>query len=62
MRKRTITPGGGTGHPSDSWIDLDDVAEVEITSEDPDHPIEMRWSGRMRIGGGLPGLAPRPSG
>ena len=41
MRKRIITSsdGGGTA-PSEEWLDLDSVAEVEITSEDEAHPIE----------------------
>jgi hypothetical protein len=41
MRKRIITP---TQHQADStdqeWLDLEALAEVEITSEDSAHPIE----------------------
>ncbi len=38
MRKRIIpTRPEDAG---DGWLDLERVAEVEITSEDPDHPIE----------------------
>ena len=59
MRKRTITPEGGTGHPSDSWIDLDDVAEVEITSEDPDHPIENALVGTDADGWRAAGPGPQ---
>ena len=41
MRKRIIPfTREGTATPSDDWLDLDDVAEVEITSEDAAHPIE----------------------
>ncbi len=41
MRKRTIPPTQEDrpeqgGH----WLDLDQLAEVEISSEDPDHPVE----------------------
>ncbi len=59
MRKRTITSEGGTGHPSDSWIDLDDVAEVEITSEDPDHPIENALVGTDADGWQAAGPGPQ---
>ncbi len=38
MRKRIIPSAGeGTG---EDWLDLEDLAEVEVTSEDPQHPIE----------------------
>lgn len=41
MRKR-ILGQAGADPPSDAgWLDLDAVAEVEVTSEDPSHPIEL---------------------
>lgn len=41
MRKRIIVSSdGGSTAPSEEWLDLDSVAEVEITSEDQAHPIE----------------------
>ncbi|MGB8020043.1 MAG: hypothetical protein WCF04_02315 [Candidatus Nanopelagicales bacterium] len=40
MRKRIITSTPAEGQSADAWLDLSDVAEVEITSEDPEHPIE----------------------
>lgn len=40
MRKRIITPTPADTAPADTWLDLDAVAEVEITSEDAAHPIE----------------------
>lgn len=42
MRKRiagteqTNTAGGDT----DAWLDLEDIAEAEVTSEDPEFPVE----------------------
>jgi hypothetical protein len=41
MRKRIISPTrhGGTP-PDDDWLDLDRLAAVEVSSEDPAHPIE----------------------
>ena len=41
MRKTIITPGGQDATtPADEWLDLDRLARVEVTSEDPGHPIE----------------------
>jgi hypothetical protein len=41
VRKSIITPGG-QDRPAEAgeWMELDRVARVEVTSEDPDHPIE----------------------
>jgi hypothetical protein len=41
MRKRLITPIQQTeSAPERGWLDLDRVASVEVSSEDPAHPIE----------------------
>ncbi|MDX8412047.1 MAG: hypothetical protein R8K46_09310 [Mariprofundaceae bacterium] len=41
MRKRIITPiQKDTSLPDEDWLDLEQLAEVEITSEDAAHPIE----------------------
>jgi hypothetical protein len=41
MDKSIIAPGGqDRATPVDEWLDLNRLARVEITSEDPDHPIE----------------------
>ena len=41
MRKRIIKPVQPTVEsPGDAWLDLDALAEVEVTSEDPANPIE----------------------
>lgn len=41
VRKSIITPGGqDRPAEADEWVDLGRVARVEVTSEDPDHPIE----------------------
>ena len=41
MRKRIISHGPGEVAPAEpGWMDLEHLAEVEITSEDVDHPIE----------------------
>ena len=41
MRKRIIAPvQQETGSPAQDWLDVGDLAEVEITSEDAAHPIE----------------------
>ena len=41
MRKRLITRDTQNVVPPDqNWLALEDVAEVEVTSEDASHPIE----------------------
>jgi hypothetical protein len=41
MRKRLIGPGPGeVSAVEPGWLDLERLAQVEITSEDADHPIE----------------------
>jgi hypothetical protein len=41
MRKRIIPAKPERGAlPEGDWLDLEHLAEVEITSEDPQHPIE----------------------
>jgi hypothetical protein len=41
MRKSIIAPGGQDAvTPLDEWLDLDKLARVEVTSEDPRYPIE----------------------
>ena len=48
MRKRIIAPGPGEVEPAEpGWIDLERLAQVEITSEDVDHPIESALIPRM---------------
>jgi hypothetical protein len=40
MRKRITASAPEVTAPSGEWLDLDTVAEVEITSEDKSHPVE----------------------
>jgi hypothetical protein len=41
VRKSIIAPGGqDQPAEADEWMDLGRVARVDVTSEDPDHPIE----------------------
>lgn len=41
MRKRMITPPRqATIAPEQDWLNVEDLVEVEVTSEDPAHPIE----------------------
>jgi hypothetical protein len=43
MRKSTISGFGATTAPSGpgAWLDLEDIATAEISSEDPQHPFEQ---------------------
>ena len=41
MRKRILHPVHNTAAADDfKWLDIDSLADVEVTSEDPAHPIE----------------------
>ena len=43
MRKRIVGSGvvqGKAGNLNDTWLDLEQIATVEVTSEDPDFPVE----------------------
>jgi hypothetical protein len=41
MRKRIINQGSQGRSPADrEWLDVERLAQVELTSEDPAHPIE----------------------
>ena len=41
MRKRFITQGAqGIIPPDEDWLDLENLAQAELTSEDVSHPIE----------------------
>jgi hypothetical protein len=46
MKKRIIAEGdAGASKIDEQWLDLDGVAEIEITSEDPEHPIDSAIAG-----------------
>jgi len=45
MRKRILSsPAPGETTVNHDWLDLDRLAQVEISSEDPDYPIESALS------------------
>jgi hypothetical protein len=51
MRKRIIAPGpGDVAAAEPGWMDLEHLAQVEITSEDIEHPIESALIPRMGSG------------
>ena len=55
MRKRIISPSPAERGDQLEWLDPADLAEVEVTSEDPDFPIEqallLTGSAGWRAGG-----------
>lgn len=59
MRKTPLSSSPATEHrPAlDTWIDIEDLAAVEITSEDPAHPFEDALRGEATEGwrAGAPG-------
>ncbi len=40
MQKRLVRPPGQTRAAQAAWLELESLAQVELTSEDPAHPIE----------------------
>src|SRR6266568_4983968 len=51
MRKRLITPIPQDAPPHDEdWLDLDDAAVVEVTSEETDYPVESALVSREMRG------------
>ena len=40
MRKKVTGPAPQTAPVDQTWLKLEDLAQVEITSEEPEHPIE----------------------
>ena len=51
MRKRIITQGTqGIIPPDEDWLDLENLAQVELTSEDASHPIESALKPGMGSG------------
>ena len=57
MRKSILTPAPQEGQPPQSrWIDVENLAQVELSSEDAAHPIESA----LRIGPGPGWLAAEP--
>jgi hypothetical protein len=44
MRKRVIRPAASEAEPAEQeWIDVEQLAQVEVTSEDAAHPIESAF-------------------
>ena len=50
MRKSILSPNVDTPTPSDQWLNLEDLASVEISSEDPSFPFEDALHGAHRNG------------
>jgi hypothetical protein len=49
VRKSLIAPISQTGPASDEvWLDMDRIASVEVTSEEPGYPIESALRGESR--------------
>ena len=50
MRKRIIAlDQQQASAPDEDWLNVEELAEVEITSEDPAHPIESAsWASLMQ--------------
>src|SRR5260370_35093917 len=58
MRKRVVSPVPKDSSPPDGdWLDLEHLAQVEVTSEEAAHPIELALGGGAELGwrAGQPG-------
>lgn len=44
MHKRIMGAQNAAGSAHENWLDLNSIADVELTSEDPAHPIETVFS------------------
>lgn len=56
MRKRIIGQGDDGSTAGAGWLDIEQLAQLELTSEAPDHPIEAA----LRPGGGTGWRADTP--
>jgi len=60
VRKSFITPGGQDATtPDDAWLDLDRLARVEVTSEDPRYPVEAAFGSGQAPGWHAGGPGPQ---
>ena len=50
MRKKLINSDTMRPHSQEEWLDLEEIARVEVTSEDPNFPIEAASAAGERIG------------
>ncbi|MGH8290709.1 MAG: carbohydrate-binding protein [Steroidobacteraceae bacterium] len=61
MRKRIINSiQQRTASPDQGWLNVEDIAEVEVTSEDAAHPIESALLPGLASGGAPLGRESRP--
>jgi len=64
MRKTVIDPDTINQRPlsQEEWLDLEEIAKVEVTSEDPNFPIESALVARKgpRLAGGRSGYTDHP--
>jgi hypothetical protein len=58
VRKRVLTTAQDAPPAAGDWLDIEPLAEVEITSEDPAHPIEAALL--LGDGGGWRAAGPGP--
>lgn len=50
MQKRLVDAPGEHTVDDEAWLDLEAMAQVELTSEDPTHPVESALLSRGRSG------------
>ena len=52
MRKRIVDPRRVSGRPKtgQAWLDLEQIATIEVTSEEPNFPVESVFSSEDGVG------------
>jgi hypothetical protein len=51
MRKQLIgSVSGSSSEPAESWLNVEEIATAEISSEDPRFPIELAFNGKEEDG------------
>ena len=50
MRKQIIAVESSTPGRSEEWLNLEEIARVEVSSEDPQHPIESAFKHGESLG------------
>ncbi len=50
MQKQIVGEGSRTDVPDIAWLNLEEMVKLQLTSEDPKHPIEAAFRGETEFG------------
>jgi hypothetical protein len=60
MRKKLINSDTVQPHSQEQWLDLEEGARIEVTSEDPNFPIEAALASGAGLASGHEGYPGHP--